>query len=181
MIKYGTPEMCREWLWNNKYDRGYDDPKYKQYLKDGGEIPKWFRTFAYVSEGKVNSRFFNKRLQTQDESINKIQELLNEGLSSRMISKQINIPFTTLNRIIGKNNLTSAFTTEELKKKTHKLNNTKHGRPLLNVDLNHLRNHIHVNKIKKYRDFKNSGYSASLETIGRIHPNFKWEDYKYKD
>ena len=128
-VKYGTPEMCREWLWDNGYDRGYDDPKYKKYIKDGGDVPKWFRSFPFISEGKANSRFFNKRLQEQDNSSSKIQELLNEGLSSRMISKRINIPFTTLNRIIDKNNLTSPFTSEELKKKTHEINNTKLGRP----------------------------------------------------
>lgn len=180
-LKYGTPEMCREWLWSNGYDRGYDDPKYKEYIKNGGEIPKWFRTFAWVSEGNINSRFFNKRLQNQDNSTDKIQSLLNEGLSSRMISKQINIPFTTLNRIIEKNNLTSPFTSEELKKKTHKINNTKLGQPTKDVDLNHLRDYIHVNKIKTIREFKKSGYSVSLATVERRHPNFKWDDYKYID
>ena len=177
---YWTPEMCREWLWSNGYDRGYDDPKYVKYIKNGGEVPKGFRTFAYVAEGEVNTRFFNKRLQEQDSSISKIQKLLNEGFSSRMISKQIKIPFSTLNRIIEKNNLISPFTAEELKKKTHKLNNTKLGQPIKEVDLKHLQKHINKHKCETTREFKKSGYHISLQTIERRHPDFKWEDYKFK-
>lgn len=180
-IKYGTAEMCREWLWSNGYDRGYDDPKYKEYIKNGGEIPKWFRTFAWVSEGNVNSRFFNKRLQNQDDSIKKMGELYSKGYSYRLLSKEFGIPKTTIAKLIKKHGFKSSVDVKTKKKMTHKLENTKQGRPSLKVDLNHLRNHIYVNKIKKYRDFKNSGYPASLETIKRIHSNFKWEDYKYND
>jgi hypothetical protein len=178
-LKYGTPEMCREWLWSNGYDRGYDDPKYKEYIKNGGEVPKWFRTFAWVSEGNINSRFFNKRLQNQDDSIKKMGELYSKGYSYTLLSKEFGIPKTTIAKLIKKHGFESSVDVETKKKMTHKLNDNKLGHPIKSVDLNHLMNHIQVNKSETTRDFKNSGYGVSLETIKKRLPKFKWDDYKY--
>jgi hypothetical protein len=180
-LKYGTPEMCREWLWNNGYDRGYDDPKYIQYIKNGGDIPKWFRTFAYVSEGKVDTRYYNKRLQNQDNAIERMGELYSNGYSYAMLSKELGIPKTTIAKLVKKHGFKTHVDFETKKKLTHKVNNTKLGQPIKEVDLNHLQKHIIKHKIKTTREFKKSGYDLSLATIERRHPNFKWEDYKYND
>jgi hypothetical protein len=93
--KYMTPIECREWLWKNFWFRGYDDPEYKKYVKNDGELPKGFRTFPWVAPGKTNSRFFNKRLVELDSKIKSISELYSNGNSLRIISKKLNIP--TLN------------------------------------------------------------------------------------
>lgn len=180
-IKYGTAEMCREWLWDNGYDRGYDDPKYKKYIKNGGEIPKWFRTFAWVSEGKSNSRFFNKRLQNQDNSIEKMRELYSRGYSYELLSRELNIPKTTVANLVKKHGFVSEIDFNTKKKITHKINNTKLGQPIKEVNLNDLKNYINTNRIKTIRDFIKSGYGVSLETVKSRYPDFKWEDYKYKD
>jgi DNA invertase Pin-like site-specific DNA recombinase len=126
---YMSPELCRDWLWGMGFFRGYDDPKYKSYVKNGGDLPKGFRTFPWVSEAETNSRFFNKRLIEQDNNIEIIRKMYGEGFSLTIISEKLNIPKTTLCRIIDKNNITSEIPISIKQEVTHRLHKTKKGRP----------------------------------------------------
>lgn len=126
---YMSPEDCREWLWTKEFYRGYDDPKYKKYVKEGGELPKGFRTFPWVSEAETNSRFFNRRLVEQDNSIDTIRQMYTEGFSLSIISEKLSIPKTTLNRIIKKNNITTEVPIGLRQQVTHRLRKVKKGRP----------------------------------------------------
>jgi hypothetical protein len=179
---YMTPEQCRNWLWEMGFFRGYFDPKYICYVKNKGNLPKGFRTFPWISPGKEDSRFFNKKLVELDNKIESIREMNNNGFSLRNISKKLNIPLTTLTRIFKKNNIKSDFSVKEKQNKTHTINSTsKKGAKIKNFTFKDLKIHINKYKIKTTRQFKKSGFVVGLSTIKRKFPKFNWEEYKYKE
>lgn len=179
---YMTPEECRDWLWSMEFFRGYYDPKYICYVKNKGILPKGFRTFPWISPGKENSRFFNKKLVELDNKVELIREMNDDGFSLRNISKKLKIPLTTLTRIFKKNNIKSNFSVKEKQQKTHIINSTsKIGAEIKNFTFKDLKIHINKHKIKTTREFKKSGFIVGLSTIKRKFPLFSWEEYKYKE
>jgi hypothetical protein len=178
---YMSPLECRNWLWNMGFNRGYSDPKYKNHIKSGKNLPEGFRTFPWIGPGKTNNRFFNKKLVERDNQIDLISKLYFEGNSLTIISETLKIPKTTLARIIKRNNLKTEITIGERQRKTHELKSTKKGRDIIRVSFKSVVDHINKYKIRTTREFKKSGFSISLDTIKKRFPHFNWEDYKYKN